>query len=162
MKKGLRFSVAIAAGLALVPWVAACAESTPAVSGALLADYSQIHEALSADSVAGVAAAAAALGSHARAAAVPAESKPAYEKVAVAAEAMKGDDIEALREQMNALSRALAAVVDTAGGKEAGLFYCSMFDGYWLQKSGDSELRNPYYGKSMLTCGEKVEGVAAE
>jgi hypothetical protein len=34
-----------------------------------------------------------------------------------------------------------------------------MADAYWLQKTGDDELRNPYYGKSMLTCGEKVDKV---
>lgn len=32
---------------------------------------------------------------------------------------------------------------------------CSMAKASWLQKTG--EIRNPYYGKSMLTCGE-IEG----
>jgi hypothetical protein len=32
------------------------------------------------------------------------------------------------------------------------LAYCPMVRGSWLQK--DETIRNPYYGKGMLTCGE--------
>lgn len=31
---------------------------------------------------------------------------------------------------------------------------CPMAEAKWVQKKG--ELRNPYYGKSMLECGEKI------
>lgn len=31
---------------------------------------------------------------------------------------------------------------------------CPMAKAKWVQKSGD--LKNPYYGKSMLECGEKI------
>jgi hypothetical protein len=31
---------------------------------------------------------------------------------------------------------------------------CPMAEAKWVQKKG--ELANPYYGKSMLTCGEKI------
>lgn len=31
---------------------------------------------------------------------------------------------------------------------------CPMAEARWIQKKGD--LRNPYYGKSMLECGEKI------
>lgn len=31
---------------------------------------------------------------------------------------------------------------------------CPMAEARWVQKKGD--LRNPYYGKSMLECGEKI------
>lgn len=31
---------------------------------------------------------------------------------------------------------------------------CPMAEAKWVQKKGD--LRNPYYGKSMLECGEKI------
>lgn len=31
---------------------------------------------------------------------------------------------------------------------------CPMAEAKWIQKKG--ELANPYYGKSMLTCGEKI------
>lgn len=33
--------------------------------------------------------------------------------------------------------------------------YCPMKDAYWL--SGEKEIKNPYYGSSMLTCGKVVE-----
>jgi hypothetical protein len=38
--------------------------------------------------------------------------------------------------------------------------YCSMTPGSWLQ-TGD-EIRNPYYGASMLKCGEIVSVGAKE
>ena len=31
------------------------------------------------------------------------------------------------------------------------LQYCPMKKAYWM--SAEQEIRNPYYGKSMLTCG---------
>jgi len=42
---------------------------------------------------------------------------------------------------------------ETLKGKYA-VNYCSMADRHWLQK--DKKLKNPYYGKSMSDCGEKV------
>jgi hypothetical protein len=33
-----------------------------------------------------------------------------------------------------------------------------MADAYWIQKSG--AIKNPYYGSSMLGCGESVTKVA--
>jgi hypothetical protein len=36
------------------------------------------------------------------------------------------------------------------------IYYCSMFPGYWIQDQ--QGVRNPYYGASMLTCGELVSG----
>ncbi len=32
--------------------------------------------------------------------------------------------------------------------------YCPMVDAKWVQKEG--ETHNPYYGKTMLNCGEKI------
>jgi hypothetical protein len=42
--------------------------------------------------------------------------------------------------------------------KGIDVVFCSMAKGSWLQKRG--EVRNPYYGSSMLTCGEVVGGDA--
>ncbi|MDB5013530.1 MAG: hypothetical protein JWQ25_1732 [Daejeonella sp.] len=36
--------------------------------------------------------------------------------------------------------------------------YCPMKKSYWLSR--ESTIKNPYYGKSMLTCGKVVETVA--
>jgi hypothetical protein len=35
--------------------------------------------------------------------------------------------------------------------------YCPMKKGYWL--SPDKEIKNPYYGNSMLTCGKVTETI---
>jgi Cu(I)/Ag(I) efflux system membrane fusion protein len=55
------------------------------------------------------------------------------------------------------LSDAIATLgVETENGQPLYLEFCPMADndngGYWL--SFDKEIRNPYYGKAMLTCGE--------
>ncbi|HEX9800767.1 MAG TPA: hypothetical protein VGC00_11435 [Thermoanaerobaculia bacterium] len=68
-------------------------------------------------------------------------------------------EIEQLREAFKGLSMALAALVESGqlGGTE--FYYCPMADGYWAQKTDDAGVKNPYYGKSMLKCGSKVEKV---
>ena len=38
------------------------------------------------------------------------------------------------------------------------LAYCPMLDKYWLQR-GD-EIQNPYYGKTMPTCGRFIDSLA--
>ena len=126
---------------------------------AMLADYGAIHEALAGDRVDGVVAAAAKIAERATSAAAKAAAKDAYLKLAAAAGAMTGSDLGALRGQLYDLSKAMAGVVTASGGAGADLYYCPMAEGYWLQKKGDDELRNPYYGKSMLRCGDKVERV---
>jgi hypothetical protein len=48
------------------------------------------------------------------------------------------------------------AIIKLAGGKSPGgdvhVAYCPMVKKSWLQKG--ETISNPYYGKSMLTCGE--------
>jgi hypothetical protein len=76
-------------------------------------------------------------------------------EVATAAEALASTkDIEKAREAFKPLSASLAKyVADSKAGKgkyrEA---YCPMAKASWLQT--EKEIRNPYYGKSMLDCGE--------
>jgi hypothetical protein len=63
--------------------------------------------------------------------------------------------IDELRESFKKLS----AIYIARGDKKAraGLMEatCPMASANWIQKEGG--LRNPYYGKSMLDCGEKVK-----
>ena len=42
-------------------------------------------------------------------------------------------------------------------GKSVYVQYCPMQDSYWL--SHEKEIRNPYYGSSMLTCGKVTETI---
>ena len=65
-------------------------------------------------------------------------------------------DIGAAREAFGPLSDAVIARVKADGSAEhAGalrLAYCPMAKKSWLQR--EDQVRNPYYGARMLTCGE--------
>jgi hypothetical protein len=118
--------------------------------------YAQMHADLAADSAKEVQKTAAAL-----AVAAAHADGASYAAVAEAARAMTGDDLAQLREQFHDVSKAMAKLVESGALAGADIYYCSMADGYWLQADGDSKVRNPYYGKSMLGCGwtvDRVEG----
>lgn len=61
-------------------------------------------------------------------------------------------------EELRTSFKQLSEVYMTNGNKKEleGLqkATCPMAEAKWIQKKGD--LANPYYGKSMLTCGEKI------
>jgi hypothetical protein len=65
----------------------------------------------------------------------------------------KAKDLKAAREAFKPLSASLGKyLADNKAGK--GVYhegYCPMVKASWLQK--EKEIRNPYMGKSMLTCG---------
>ena len=60
-------------------------------------------------------------------------------------------DIKVAREHFGPLSAALVPVFEKAGIKDVFYFTCPMVKQSWAQKGKD--IQNPYYGKSMLTCG---------
>lgn len=70
-------------------------------------------------------------------------------------------DIEAQREAFSTLSDNLYKSIKAfgLGGKEAFYEFCPMAfnneGGYWL--SDNEEIRNPYFGDKMLTCGSVEE-----
>lgn len=70
-------------------------------------------------------------------------------------------DIEVQRKAFSTLSDNLYKSIKAfgLGGKEAFYEYCPMAfnneGGYWL--SDQKEIRNPYFGDKMLTCGEVKE-----
>jgi hypothetical protein len=160
MKRKTTMSMLLAVILSTIGGAVAVRAAEPADPvAAMLADYGTIHDALADDRVDGVVAAAAKIAERATDASGQATAKDAYLKLVAAAGAMTGSDVGSLRNQLYELSRALAGVVAATGSAGADLYYCPMAEGYWLQKKGDGELRNPYYGKSMLSCGSKVEKV---
>ena len=65
--------------------------------------------------------------------------------------------IEKQREAFEAISPAMWEVtkVSTSLGQPAFYQYCPMKQAYWI--SGSAEIKNPYYGAQMLTCGKVVE-----
>ena len=73
----------------------------------------------------------------------------------------KESDIGKQRRHFAPLSQAFLELTETFGLMKDKVYkeYCPMaFDNkgeYWLSES--EEIRNPYFGKSMLTCGEVTE-----
>lgn len=63
-------------------------------------------------------------------------------------------NIEELRTSFKPLSEIYLAKVPAAELKGLIKANCPMASARWIQKEG--ALRNPYYGKSMLECGEKI------
>ena len=63
-------------------------------------------------------------------------------------------DIKKQREHFNDLSNNIFALVKGLNANESPIYqqYCPMAKAYWL--SDIAAVKNPYYGKSMLTCGK--------
>ena len=82
------------------------------------------------------------------------EMKMLSPEVAKQAETLaKAKDLKAAREAFKPLSASFVKyLADNKAGKGAyHEGYCPMVKASWLQK--EKEIRNPYMGKSMLTCG---------
>ncbi|MCC6288356.1 MAG: DUF3347 domain-containing protein [Chitinophagaceae bacterium] len=71
-----------------------------------------------------------------------------------AAEAMnKSTDIEKQRRAFEKVSTIMWDVVKQSGTLSRDVYYqyCPMKKAYWL--SNEADIKNPYYGAKMLTCG---------
>lgn len=113
--------------------------------------YLAIQQELAKDSTKGVSEHATAIATAIKsgdAKQLPAEIASEAETVA------KAKDIKATRQSFKPLSASMAKyLADHKLGK--GVYheaYCPMAKANWLQTG--KEVRNPYYGKSMLDCGE--------
>jgi Cu(I)/Ag(I) efflux system membrane fusion protein len=125
--------------------VPALAEDIPAP---VLEPYIQIQTALAADSLSGAQTAAKTLSAQA------AKLGPALKVVLVPADKLAAaTDIKIARAAFGELSNVMLGLAgDGTGGKGVRVAYCPMVKKSWLQKDG--EIANPYYGSSMLRCGE--------
>jgi hypothetical protein len=72
-------------------------------------------------------------------------------------ELAKAASLDKQRAAFNEVSTTFWKLVKTAGKIETPLYYqyCPMKKAYWVSKEKD--IKNPYYGSSMLTCGKVVE-----
>jgi hypothetical protein len=116
---------------------------------ALVDPYLQVQVALASDKFEPVALNAKAIGG---VAATLGKDAEALVSTAKALEAAK--DIAAARTAFGELSTALVAYAEKTKselGADVRVAYCPMINKPWLQK--DKEIKNPYYGASMLTCG---------
>ncbi len=118
---------------------------------ALLEPYFRIQTALTEDKIEGVKADAEQIGTHARTL-----GEPAAPMARAATELAAAADLNTAREAFGKLSDAVIAYSEATRvpvGNNVHAMYCPMNKKSWLQKS--EQVKNPYYGKAMLTCGEK-------
>ena len=116
---------------------------------ALVDPFVRVQTALAADQFDG-------LATHARAieAAATALGRNADAIAAGAKKLAAAKDIAAARTAFGEMSTALVAYAEktkSTFGAGVRLAYCPMADKPWIQR--DKELKNPYYGSAMLTCG---------
>lgn len=140
---------------------AAVSRAAPAdeIGRSALDHYQRIQTALAADSTEGVREEASKISATVTACDCTLEQSEAAKALAGAARDMQGADLTALREQFKALSRAMAAYVETTSVAGTQLYFCPMAKAYWLQPKEGSTTHNPYLGKAMSSCGVKVNGV---
>ena len=67
----------------------------------------------------------------------------------------KFKDVEELRVSFKSLSELYLHHGKKSEMKSLVKIHCPMYPGSWLQKPG--KIANPYYGKAMLECGEKIK-----
>jgi hypothetical protein len=117
---------------------------------AVVGSYLELQTLLAADKIDGLPSAAQSIALHA------AQIGSAGEAIAKAVGAVEAAaDLKAAREAFGPLSDAVIAAAKAAGWadlRDVKVAYCPMAKRSWLQK-GD-RIRNPYYGSTMLECGE--------
>lgn len=147
-----RFGMSLLALAALLTAGPVFSAPAPAPAGfdAVLGHYEAVRKALLADTVAGIPGHASAIGKLAKGA--PADLAPKIAEAATRLAAAK--NLEAARDAFYELSKSMVRWREAAGSKANVVAYCSMSKRSWLQPKG--EIGNPYYGKSMATCGEVV------
>ena len=123
-------------------------QSTDAIPS-MVGSYLQIHALLSADKIDGVKPLASAIASNAES--LGAQGAPVVKAAKALAAA---PDLKTTRDAFGPLSDAMIAVAPPDRLKSLGVkkAFCPMVSRSWLQK--DDKIRNPYYGSSMLDCGE--------
>ena len=69
------------------------------------------------------------------------------------------NDIDHQREHFGELSAAIMQLAQSASLSQQAIYidYCPMKEASWL--SAEKEIKNPYYGDAMLTCGSVKETV---
>lgn len=67
-------------------------------------------------------------------------------------------DLKKQREAFKSLSKSTYELIKVSNPAQTVYYqYCPMADANWLSK--EKAVKNPYYGTSMLTCGNVVETI---
>jgi hypothetical protein len=117
---------------------------------AIVESYVAIQAQLAADKIADIKAPARAIAVQASAL-----GKEGTDITKAASSLETAADIKSARDAFNSLTEAVVAAGNAEGWKDVDgvrLAFCPMAKQSWLQK--EEQIRNPYYGSSMLTCGE--------
>ena len=147
--------------LAILAVVSVMASSPATPLDQLLEQYFLIHKSLASDSTGGIRAVAAGMEKLSRqAAGMEPQSKIQLMALSAAAAKLQTTDLKSARNGFGELTDSLIAYLHAAGSKRNPpyQFFCPMVKKNWLQP--DKEMRNPYYGSSMLKCGELVQSGA--
>jgi hypothetical protein len=134
------------------------AGAQPGLLDQLLGQYYSIQQKLASDSTSGISAAAQQMADISRkAAATRPSDKAQLTAIEAAAAKLQGADLKSARNVFGELSDRLISFLQNSQVRPNPpyQFYCPMVRKNWLQP--DKEIRNPYYGSSMLTCGELVQ-----
>jgi len=123
----------------------------------IVSEYYRIHDALARDTTEGVNEAAQKIVKLASDASnkKPVNS-PDFVAIKRAASALQGKSLAEARQQFFELSKPIIAELkrNPSSRTSAFTYKCSMANKSWVQNKKD--IRNPYYGKSMLKCGEPL------
>ncbi|WP_018619809.1 DUF3347 domain-containing protein [Spirosoma luteum] len=89
---------------------------------------------------------------------LPAADKKALATAKTSATAIsKSVNVTAQRKQFEALSTSMITLAKATKPAKAYVQYCPMVNATWLSDSKD--VKNPYYGDKMLTCGTVKETI---
>jgi len=139
----------VAMFIVLIVGLFASGASAADLPAALVTPYLEVQVKLAGDQFGGLQPQAQAI-----AAAATTLGKDAEKIVAGAKKLGEAKDIAAARTAFGEVSQALADYAQktkSGFGPDVKLAYCPMADKPWLQK--DKDIKNPYYGSAMLTCG---------
>lgn len=142
----------LAIGLLAAP-SAFAADDTPFT--AMAQHYEAVWQALSGDTLDGVADHAEALAQIAETGDHPAKAREAVPEIVEHSRSLAAaSNLGAARDAFGELTKPMVRYRKTVGADHLQVAYCPMLKKAWLQPEGD--LANPYYGSEMLTCGEIV------
>lgn len=118
---------------------------------AVLTSYTKIQQVLASDTTEGISVAAKNILTHATSFK---DKKLANAIITGASKVAAAKDIAAARAAFKELSKPVVSWAQKAKPAGFEVVDCSMAGAKWVQKKGT--IQNPYYGKEMLECGEKV------
>lgn len=142
--------------------------SAGSVFPSMMVHYEAIHSALAGDTTKDIAkhakeireiAGAASKDFNAAMAGVSEENAAAYQQLLpevsqAAGKLAAAENLSSARDAFGELSRPLVRYRDMLTGEKTKVAYCPMAKKPWLQTA--TAIENPYYGSSMLRCGEFV------